>query len=134
MRTSFVVLALLSGCRGGTASSPSSGSAANDLDLPTQHAAVQPPAPVAGTLPAEAGEAKPAPAPAPPPAPVAGKDFVDDAKLLYRVAACGHLDQPVPEVLGAGDAKATEAITKIVEHHCKVITAQLDKFRAAYFE
>src|SRR5690242_6281160 len=125
MRTSFVVLALLAGCRGGTASSPSSGSAANDLDLGTQHAAVEPPKPVAETLPADAAEAKPA-APAPPPAePLAGKDFIDDAKLLFRVAACGHLDQPVPEVLGAGDPKATEQIAKIVEHHCKVITTQL---------
>jgi hypothetical protein len=133
MRTSFVVLALLVGCRGGTASSPSSGSAANDLDLGTQHAAIEPPKPVAPP-PAPADAAAPAPEPAKPAPPVAGKDFIDDAKLLFRVAACGKPDQPVPEVLGAGDPKATETIAKSVERHCKVITTQLDKFRAQYFE
>jgi hypothetical protein len=48
-------------------------------------------------------------------------EFIDDAKLLYRVAACGGSD--------AVDAK----LTKIVDKHCKAITEQLDKFRAEYF-
>jgi len=48
-------------------------------------------------------------------------DFTADAKLLYRVAACGGSD-PV-------DAK----VAKTVEQHCKLITAQLEKFRAEYF-
>jgi hypothetical protein len=50
-----------------------------------------------------------------------GVDFIDDAKLLYRVAACGGTD--------AVDAK----LTKIVDKHCKTITTQLDKFRDEYF-
>jgi hypothetical protein len=50
-----------------------------------------------------------------------GADFITDAKLLYRIAACGGND--------AVDAK----LTKIVERHCKAINDKLDKFRAEYF-
>jgi len=50
-----------------------------------------------------------------------GVDFIDDAKLLYRIAACGGTD--------AVDDK----LTKIVEKHCKAITEKLDKFKAEYF-
>lgn len=55
------------------------------------------------------------------PARAQGVDFIADARLLYRVAACGGTD-PV-------DAK----LTKIVERHCKAITEKLDKFRDEYF-
>ena len=47
-------------------------------------------------------------------------DFIEDAKLLYRVAACGG---------GEVDTR----LTKIVERHCKLITERLEKFRAEYF-
>lgn len=50
-----------------------------------------------------------------------GVDFIEDAKLLYRIAACGGND-PI-------DAK----LEKIVERHCKLITERLEKFRAEYF-
>src|SRR5688572_5527201 len=50
-----------------------------------------------------------------------GVDFIDDAKLLYRVAACGGGD--------AVDAK----LTTIVAKHCKAINEKLDKFRDEYF-
>ncbi len=63
-----------------------------------------------------------------------GVDFLDDAKLLYRVAACGWVDQPVPDVLTRGDAKVTAQVTKIVDRHCKRITDQLAKFRKQYFD
>jgi len=63
-----------------------------------------------------------------------GVDFIDDAKLLYRVAACGNPDQPLPAELTHGDAKLTEKLTKIVDRHCKKIIEQLTKFRAQYFE
>jgi len=49
-------------------------------------------------------------------------NFIDDAKLLYRVAACGGADVVKPE------------LEKIVDHHCKVIKEHMDKFRALYFE
>jgi hypothetical protein len=49
-------------------------------------------------------------------------EFIDDAKLLYRIAACGGDDAVKPE------------LEKIVEHHCKLIRANMDKFRALYFE
>jgi len=51
-----------------------------------------------------------------------GHDFIDDAKLLYRVAACGGTD--------VVDAKWS----KIVDKHCKVINERLTAFRAQYFE
>lgn len=51
-----------------------------------------------------------------------GVDFISDAKLLYRVAACGGTD-PV-------DAK----IEKVVEKHCKAINEKLGDFKAQYFE
>jgi len=50
-------------------------------------------------------------------------DFIDDARLLYRIAACGNADQPV-------DAK----LTKIVDRHCKRIMEYMTKFRATYFD
>jgi hypothetical protein len=50
------------------------------------------------------------------------KDFIDDAKLLYRIAACG------------GEAEVKPELAKIVDHHCKVIKEHLDKFRALYFD
>jgi hypothetical protein len=48
------------------------------------------------------------------------KDFIDDAKLLYRIAACGSEDAVKPD------------LQKIVDHHCKVVHATMDKFRALY--
>lgn len=50
-----------------------------------------------------------------------GVDFIEDAKLLYRIAACGG-DSPV-------DAK----LAKIVERHCKRILERLARFRTEYF-
>ncbi len=63
-----------------------------------------------------------------------GVDFIDDAKLLYRVAACGYGDQPVPAELTKGDPKLTEKVTKFVDRHCKNINEQLAKFRTQYFD
>lgn len=51
-----------------------------------------------------------------------GVDFISDAKLLYRVAACGGSD-PI-------DAK----LEKVVEKHCKAINEKLDAFKKQYFE
>ena len=50
-----------------------------------------------------------------------GEDFIADAKLLYRIAACG------------GTEPVTATLQKIVDHHCKLVTEKLDKFRALYF-
>lgn len=51
-----------------------------------------------------------------------GVDFISDAKLLYRVAACGGSD-PV-------DAK----VEKVVTQHCKSINEKLGGFQKQYFE
>jgi len=63
-----------------------------------------------------------------------GADFIGDAQLLYRVAACGNADQPLPETLTKGDEKRTKQLTKIVDGHCKRILEYMAKFRAQYFE
>ena len=52
-----------------------------------------------------------------------GVDFIDDAKLLYQVAACGPSQEPL-----------RDGLTKIVERHCKRIHEQIGKFRAQYFD
>jgi hypothetical protein len=52
----------------------------------------------------------------------AGADFIEDARLLYRIAACG------------GDEPVAPKLAKIVDRHCKLIKPRLDKFRQAYFE
>jgi len=69
-----------------------------------------------------------------PPAAPSGTDFIDDAKLLYRVAACGGADSPLPGVLSGGDGKPSAKLDKIVEHHCKLILARIAEFRTTYFE
>jgi hypothetical protein len=139
MRNSLPALAAalaLGGCSGGNASSPSSGSAVADLDLGTKHGTAAPAPPAPGSAaPAPAPPPAPEPpAPAPAPPPPAGLDFMDDAKLLFRVAACGDAEAPLPAELGGGDAKAAAAVAKAVERHCKVMLDQIKKFRAAYFE
>jgi len=53
--------------------------------------------------------------------PAQGQDFIGDAKLLFRIAACGGTD------------KLDDKIEKIVERHCKTVNDKLDKFRALYF-
>jgi hypothetical protein len=68
------------------------------------------------------------------PAAAEGVDFIADAKLFYRVAACGNADQPLPDALTQGDAKRTKELTKIVDRHCKRILEYMGKFRAQYFE
>ena len=60
-------------------------------------------------------------APARAESPKAGVNFIDDAKRLYRIAACG------------GGEPLDTRLTKIVEHHCKAINEKLEKFRAEYF-
>jgi hypothetical protein len=101
--------------------------------------------------PAPASPAPASPAPASPPAatpptsasgavaaapPVAleGADFIDDARLLYRIAACGNPDSPLPGELGGSDAAAAARLDKIVGLHCKVIQSKLAEFRTTYFE
>ena len=50
-------------------------------------------------------------------------DFIADAKLLFRIAACGDEATPV-------DVK----IEKIVTRHCKLVDDRLAKFREIYFD
>jgi hypothetical protein len=55
----------------------------------------------------------------------AGQDFIDDARRLYRVAACGG-EGPLPAELAPMQAA--------VDRHCKQIAPKLARYRAAYFE
>ena len=110
MRNAMFLAALVAaGCHGSQASTRTE----------TGSAAPVPPRAV------NAGSAAVAPAtPAPPALP--GAEFIADATLLDRIAACG--DGPLPDHIAA-DPK----LQAIVEHHCKRIREQIDKFRAAYF-
>ena len=108
------------------------------------------PAPEPGTThvaPTPAPTPAPAPAPAPAQAPVAaapvapakpaaaqGTDFIDDAKLLYRVAACGGADTPLPEAVTHGDGKVAAKLEPIVASHCKSILSHIAEFRTTYFD
>jgi len=116
----LVLIAFVVACSGGSKTPASNGSAApSDLDLGTSRAIP----PVDAAMIAEAPDAAAVATP-PPIAPTAtGVDFIADAKLLYRIAACGNADQPV-------DA----AIQKIVDRHCKRILENITKFRTQYFE
>lgn len=66
----------------------------------------------AGTKPPEAEPAIAAPG---------GHDFAAQARLLYRVVACGS-DEPLPEGMDA----------KIVEAHCKALQPKIDSYRSRY--
>jgi hypothetical protein len=118
-----IVVAVLAACSGGSKAPAGGGSAAPaDLDLGTSRALPAPDAPpVDAAVVDAAADAGVAAAPIAPAA--AGRDFIADAKLLYRIAACGHAEQPV-------DA----AIQEVVDRHCKRILPELEKFRAQYFE
>ena len=65
---------------------------------------------------------------------LAGAELIDDARLLYRVAACGGADTPLPAALTGGDDKRAAKLEKIVAAHCKAILARIAEFRATYFE
>ena len=60
---------------------------------------------------------------APAPAAEAPLDFTEEAKLLYRVVACGN-DAPLPEGMDA----------KIVEEHCKELHRREDKYKETWIK
>ena len=68
-----------------------------------------------------------------------GQDFIGDAKLLFRIAACGgdksgeHPTRSTAEGGAKVDDKVDDNVQKIVERHCKTVNDKLDKFRALYF-
>jgi hypothetical protein len=70
---------------------------------------------------------------APPAPPKAGHDFIADIRVLYRVAACGAQDEPLPEALTHGDADRTAKLQKIVDAHCKALAPVMAKFKDDYF-
>ncbi|HMG24943.1 MAG TPA: hypothetical protein VK607_26585 [Kofleriaceae bacterium] len=65
--------------------------------------------------------------------PLAGVDFLADARLLFRVAACGGADSPLPDAL-TGDPAAAAKLDKVIARHCKAILAKIAEFRTTYFE
>lgn len=129
MRTKLFAALLLAACHGGGSGAPP------PPEPGTTHVA-EAPKPPPPPPPAAPAPAAPAPAPAPPAQPVAaGKDFIDDAKLLYRIAACGNPDAALPtDIAAAADDKSSAKLTKIVDAHCKQITKRLAEFRTTYFE
>lgn len=99
----------------------------------TTPAAAPPAAAPAAAAPPTAAPGAPAAPPADAPA-AGGVDFADDAKLLFRVAACGNADTPLPASLASGDAQAVARLDKIVARHCKAILSRMAEFRTTYFE
>jgi hypothetical protein len=102
----------------------------------TGSAAVPAPAPAVPSAVPPAATAAAAP-PAPPAAPqvaLEGTDFIDDARLLYRVAACGGAEAALPGGLGGGDVKVSAKLDKIVAYHCKQILSRIAEFRTTYFD
>ena len=75
---------------------------------------------IAGAAAAQPPPAKPRPAPPS----TSGHDFIAEARLLYRVAACGGTGALPPE-LAADQA--------VVDKHCEAIAPYMDKFREQYF-
>jgi hypothetical protein len=65
----------------------------------------------------------PAPAPSQTPKPLEGQDFAEDARLLFRVAACGG-DEALPPGF---DATA-------VAEHCQWLAPKVQKYQKAYVE
>ncbi len=125
---------LLVACRGGAPSTTRAAEApARPESVAAPVVAATPPSPPP-QVPAPEPPPAPAAPPAPPPPAPAGADFIDDARLLYRVAACGDLDQPLPELLTQGDAVRAAKITKLVDRHCKAILDKMAAFRAQYFD
>ena len=138
MRLASIAL-VLSACHGGASSSaPAPEPGTTHATAPAAPVATAPPAPSAiasKDVAAPAAKAADSPSAAPPAAePLAGVDFIDDAKLLFRVAACGDAESPLPGALGGGDAKAAGKLDKIVARHCKAILSRIAEFRTTYFE
>ena len=118
----FSLLVTFAACSGGSKTPASHNGSASDLDLGTSRAI---PAIDAAAAAADIDAAPIAPpidaAQAATPAST-GMDFITDARLLYRIAACG------------GTAPVDAAIEKIVKAHCKRIDENLVKFREQYFQ
>ena len=112
MRTALglVLLALAAAC-----SNPKS-------TAKTTEAATTPPPPSASASAAhvevDAG------APKPPPEVLAGADFAADAKTLFRVAACGNTDQPVPAGFDAA----------VVDAHCKELASMIAEYKKTWVD
>src|ERR1041385_7450692 len=106
MRLSVAVVAVLA-CGDSSSTKQSEGSA---------------PAPVVAARP-DAAAAVDAPSPPAGPKGKPGQDFIAEISTLYRVVACGHLDQAVPAKL-----------QNIVDRHCKALAPRMEKYRADYFD
>jgi hypothetical protein len=118
-------------CHGGaSAPAPAPEPGTTHVSPPAAPATTPPP-----VAPAPVAEAKPAAKPAEEAAkPADGADFIADAQLLYRVAACGHADAPLPDDLVHGDGKLAGKLEPIVAAHCKTILSKIAEFRTTYFD
>ena len=72
--------------------------------------------PAGGTPPAATSAPSPSPA-----APLEGRDFADEARLLYRIAACAG-DDALPEGIDAA----------VVKKHCDWLLPKMDAYRKRY--
>jgi hypothetical protein len=117
---SLVALALTS-CACSNNHPPASAAAQDAPALPSASAA---PAADAKPAPTVAPDAAPPDASAKPaPAALAGQDFIEQARVLFRLAACGG-DSPVPERFDA----------KLVEAHCKDLTVKYGEYKKQWVD
>ncbi len=75
------------------------------------------------SAPPVAVDAAPPDAAKPPPPPLAGQDFIDQARILFRLAACGG-SGPIPDRFDA----------KMVEAHCKDLTAKYAEYKRQWVD
>lgn len=118
--SALIALAVLSG---GCSSNHTAAKAA-PVDAPAvavtvPSASAAPPALSASATPS----ASVAPPPPPAPPPLAGQDFIDQTRLLFRLAACGG-DAPIPERFDA----------KVVEAHCKDLRAKYADYKRQWVD
>ena len=118
--------------------------ACHDQAAPTDPPVQVPPAQVQVPPPARAPDAAAAAVVAPgsgsggagsssPAAPPDGVELIADARLLFRVVACGG-DGPLPAEMSHGDPARAAKVQKIVDAHCAALKPYMDKFRAEYFD
>jgi hypothetical protein len=134
MKNLGFVIAVAAACGGGNSATSTGSAAPPSTNAPTPVAAA-PAAPTpAVAAPTPAATAPTPAAPAAPATTAQGTDFIDDAKLLYRIAACGAQDQPIPDSMTHGDAKLADKLIKTVERHCKPVLDRMGEFKKTYFD
>jgi hypothetical protein len=117
MRSALALTAALSLVFSSSCSSNRAATRPIPVDAPPVASAPPPPPPVAAVVDAAPPDAKAAPAA------LAGEDFAEQAKALFRLAACGG-DAPVPPRFDA----------KLVDSHCKDLKTKYAEYKRQWVD